>query len=242
MTHVVVGASTRIGRELTDALAARGDAVVVVSSDRRDLDALVADVGIRRPGSARVVPLAVDVAAGTAWLDELETITRPLGPLRALLFPVGSAVEGDDGSLPPGDVERLVHVNLTSVICAVQRFLPELRETHGTIVGFGSIAASRGRATNVVYAASKRALESFFESVRHRYGARLTVQLYVLGFMDSGARSPSIVPKGDPAALAARVVRDLERDVGVAYYPPWWRYIVLLLRWLPLSVFRRIRA
>ena len=37
----------------------------------------------------------------------------------------------------------------------------------------------------------------------------------------SGLHTP--IPKGDPERLSARVLQNLGRDVGVVYYPSFWR-------------------
>jgi short-subunit dehydrogenase len=80
------------------------------------------------------------------------------------------------------------------------------------------VAATRGRATNVVYSASKRALQTYFEGLRHAsVGTPVRVQFYVVGYLDTnlafGRRT--LLPRADPEGLAARVVRDLDRDVGI---------------------------
>ena len=59
---------------------------------------------------------------------------------------------------------------------------------------------------NVAYSAAKRALASFFESLRHACAdTGVAVQFYVLGYMDtelgrrtSGARSPRATPWPSP--------------------------------------------
>ena len=53
-----------------------------------------------------------------------------------------------------------------------------------------------GRSRNVAYSAAKRALASFFESLRHAFAdSGVVVQFYVLGYMDTelaaGIQSPT---------------------------------------------------
>ena len=155
-------------------------------------------------------------------------------------------MDDDDGTAPPESAERLAAVNFLCVEAVCSRLLPRLREQgRGVIAGFGSVAAARGRGRNVVYAASKRALESYFESLRHLGDARgLRVFFYVLGYMDTalafGKKLP--FPVADPAVVADRVVRDLRRGAGGArHLPGWWAPIGLVIRCLPWAVFRRMR-
>ena len=96
----------------------------------------------------------------------------------------------------------------------------------------------------MVYAASKRALQTWFEGLRQSCaGSSVRVSFYVLGFLDTslsfGRRTP--LPRADPARLAARVVRELHRE-GVWYHPRAFRLVSALLLLLPFSVFKRMRA
>jgi NAD(P)-dependent dehydrogenase (short-subunit alcohol dehydrogenase family) len=113
----------------------------------------------------------------------------------------------------------------------------------GVVVGFGSIAECRSRTRNAAYAAAKRALAAYLDSVRHRLapsGAR--VQYYVLGYIDTGAAfgHRTLLPKASPRAVAERVFRRVSRDCGRTYYPPYWRPVCLALRLLPFALFRRL--
>jgi short-subunit dehydrogenase len=241
-----MGASAGLGRALTRILASAGHDLVIASSDSRDLDAGAADLAIRH--GIRVEAVAGDLGAeGGAdrrHLDRLVAASEALGGVDGLLFPLGTVAPDDDGLLDGSSAAHLVQVNFLSVVGTVARFLPQLqRRPRSVIVGFGSVAAARGRRANVVYAAAKRALESFFESLRHRCaGSSVIVQFYVVGYLDTnlafGRRTP--LPRAKPERLAARVVRDLGKDVGVAYYPPYWRPLATALRHAPWPVLRRM--
>lgn len=243
MNYVIFGASAGLGRALAHRFAAHGHDLIVLSSDERDLSAVAADLSIRY--GVRVVALAVDVGAGDGYLDRLAAAADRYGGIDGLLFPLGAVSPEDDGSLDPQKVTWLTRVNFLSVVAAVARFLPTLRDRpHGVIVGFGSVAATRGRNANMVYAATKRALESFFESLRHAcVGSNVRVQFYVLGYLDTnlafGTSTP--FPRAHPDILSARVLRDLGRDIGVAYHPRFWRYVCALLRWIPWFLFKRVK-
>jgi len=241
--YAIIGASAGVGRALASAFAAAGHDLVLVSSDERDLKALTSDLAIRH--GVRVTAIAADVNDGDDYLDRVAAAVRTLGALDGMLFPLGTTDEGDDGRFDPGLVGALNRVNYEAVVSAATRFLPELRaRPRATLVAFGSVAAVRGRGRNVAYSAAKRALQGFFESLRHACaGSRVRVQFYVLGYMETEqARGlQSRIPKGDPLALGRRVCRDVHRDVGVVYYPAFWRLLAVGVRAVPWSVYKRMR-
>jgi len=244
VTYFVLGASAGLGRALARRLAAARHDLILVSSNERDVAAMAADLSVRH--GVRAVPIGADVGEGDVYLERVAEAARALGSLDGLLCPLGAVAEGDDGRLGPQQAAWLTRVNFLSVVSAVTRFLPALRgRPRAVIVGFGSVAAARGRGANMVYAATKRALESFFEGLRHLcVGSNVIVQFYVLGYLDTnlafGRRTP--LPKGDPDALSARVLRDLGRDIGVAYYPAFWRPVCAGLRRVPWFLVKLLKV
>lgn len=242
MTWIVVGASAGLGRALAARLAADRRALLLAASDGRDLDAIAADLAIRF--GVRVRTVAHD-AADPAGLAGALVQAVAADPVEGLLFPVGLSEDDDDGALPPDRAARLNAVNYLSVEAVCAAFLPRLiAQGSGTLAGFGSVAAARGRGRNVVYAASKRALESHFESLRHALEPRgIRVFFFVLGYMDTALAYGKTVPfpKADPAAVADAVVRAFAGSGGRRHLPGWWAAITFAVRALPWAVYKRMR-
>jgi short-subunit dehydrogenase len=243
LSHLILGASGGLGRELCYRFAAERNDLVIVASDDRDLKALKSDLELRF--DVRVISVATDVSEASGCADELHAAVAQLTPLRGLLFPIGAVLSRDAGTLDRESAERLMRVNFLSVVDTVALFLPSLLSSNGgTVVGFGSIAAARGRNGNAVYSASKRALESYFESLRHVCAkAGPIVQFYVVGYLDTSlsAGRTKLIPKASPRRLAARVARDLNRDIGRVYFPWYWRPVCSALRWTPWFLYKRMR-
>ena len=167
-----------------------------------------------------------------------------LPTISALLLPVGMSRSDDDGSLGPAAIGQLLAINLHAPIAVAHALLPALLESRAAIVGFGSIAGARGRSRNIVYAAAKRGLETFFESLRHRHlPTALRVQFYRLGFLRSnltfGMKLP--LPVAEPEAIARKVIAGLRKGSFDRYQPRWWGMIALIVRCLPWFAFRRMK-
>lgn len=240
---VVVGASAGLGRALAEQLAAGGRELLLVARDERDLKAIAADLRIRY--GAAVGFAAADASDPEALAD---AVAAAVGgrPVDGLLLPLGAVSEGDDGSLDPEAVARLFRVNLLGPMAVAGRLLPGMIERgRGLVAGFGSVAAVRGRSRNVAYAAAKRGLECYFESLRHLAGPRgVRVVLFRLGFVDTqlayGRRLA--LPKADPQRLARRIVSRLGREQGVVVLPRFWLPLVWLVRRLPWRLYSRVKS
>ena len=216
---------------------------MLVASDARDLEVLASDLRIRH--GVRAVTVALDL--GRASFDPAPVVhaAAELGGADALLLPIGWTADKDEVVADPNVAERLLRTNLVAVIALVTELLGELsRRPRAAVVGFGTVASVRGRGSNVVYAASKRALQTYFEGLRHACaGTSVRVSFYVLGYLDTslafGRRT--LLPRADPDRLAARVVSGLGRREGVVYYPAAWRVVAALLPLVPFALYKRLR-
>jgi short-subunit dehydrogenase len=240
VSALIFGGSAGLGRALARELASRKHDILLVARDSRDLEAEAAH--LRNVYGVSVEWMAVD--AGTPEAAQKLAGLTGLSSVRHIFFPIGMTHDGDDGLLPPMTASALVNANLTSIIMTISLLLPGLLAADsGNIVGIGSVAAIRGRSSNIVYAATKRGLESYFESLRHRTASsRIRVQFYRLGYVDTqmsyGKKLP--FPKIAPQKVVEIIVRNLGKDLGCLTIPSFWLAIGYAVRILPWRIYRRL--
>ena len=243
MTFLIVGASAGLGRALTERFAADKHPLAIVSSDLRDLRPLATDLALRHGTTLECV--AIDLADAHFPMDELDRVLSSLPPLRGMLFPAAAVAVDDEAGMPAFDPEMITRVNYLSICRLVTHCMPRMLHAESrVIVGFGSVAAERGRTRNAAYSAAKRALRSYFESLRHALADRgVTVQFYTLGYLDTSlaASTRTIVPKASPRRVADIVYRRRHVDFGHAFCPGFWRVICAVVRVVPWPIFRRLR-
>ena len=243
MNYLIIGASAGLGRALSKKLAAEGNHLILLATDERDLQAVASDLSIRF--HIRAESVAADVSVQTGFLEELGKAISRLGGLDGIFCPIGAVHQEDHIPFQTSAVHGINNVNYLSVVSIIYRFWDLLlQRSHKTvIVGFGSVASIRGRNHNVCYAAAKRALLSFFESLRHAaVSTNVLVQFYILGYLDTNQAfgKRTLLLRANPENLASRVYKDLRKDFGVVYYPGYWYLIHLILRIMPWSVFKRL--
>lgn len=219
-TAVVTGGSSGIGAAAAELLAERGCAVVVVGRDA----AALADVASRTGGLARTADLA-DADAADRVLGES-------GQVDLLVCNAGVGWAGRLSDMPPGDIERLVRVNLLAPTHLVRSALPAmLRRGRGHIVLVSSIAGSMGVAEEAVYSATKAGLNALAASVRHEVADRgVGVTVVVPGVVDTpffdrrGVPYQRRTPRPVSAATVARaMVRAVEKNRAEVFVPRWLR-------------------
>ncbi len=243
MTTLVFGASAGVGRALCRAFAARGERLVVISRDAVDLEAESAHCTLSY--GVPVDWLAVDASdsavVGTVLRDYLSHNDVHFDNL---MFPLGGAASDDRVDGPNEEIIRALNTNLISIMVSIGILLPRMTAGgRGNIVGFGSIAALRGRTSLAAYAAAKRGLESYFESLRHAVATRgIAVQFYRLGYVATQqSYGKKLLLPAIPADTVARyVLANLNRDIGLRSLPRYWSAVGLALRLLPWRVYRRL--
>lgn len=246
-TALITGASSGLGAEFADQLAARGADLVLVARDREALNETA--VRLRERYGVRVEVLTADL-----------TVSRQLAKVEARVAsterPVEVVVNNAGFGLPlafeRNDVDAEVqHLRLhveASLRLAHAALGPMLERGHGRIINVASIAAFMPRST---YGAVKAWLVSFSRWANVRYAPRgVTVTAVCPGFVHTNFHERLGLPPGDegiPGFLwldAPTVVREGLRDAahGKAISIPSVRYklIAVLLRLLPASISARI--
>ena len=245
MKAIIAGASAGLGRSLAEALGANGYDLLLIAGDVRDLQALAAH--LRLVCSVRVEVCAVRIDAVSAWLDPLRSAIQRFGPVDTLLLPIGLSRNDDDGSLALDALRDIFEANLIGIMAIVELVLPTMeRAGKGCIAGFGSIAAARGRSQNVAYAAAKRGLASYFQSLRHRLGGTgVAAQFFIIGYMSSQQSfgKKLLLPVATTEAVAARVLAAMRLKGPItAHLPSFWWAVEVMIRIVPWRIFNRMKA
>ncbi|HET8578622.1 MAG TPA: SDR family NAD(P)-dependent oxidoreductase [Methylomirabilota bacterium] len=244
MKVAFVGATRGMGRALARRMAARGDALCLLGRDPDELRASARDLEAR--GAAPPVTTAtLDLSLPAGFADALEQADRALGGFDTLVVTGGLFSPQDELATDPVRLERLLHVNFTGTAVLCQMGAEQLaRRGGGTICAFSSVAGDRARRSNYLYGASKAGLSAFLEGLGHAYaGRRVRVVCVKPGFVrtDMTAGLPEPPFTGEPDAVAATVLRAMDRGRPVVYAPSMWRGIMWVIRLLPRTAMRRLK-
>jgi short-subunit dehydrogenase len=106
-----------------------------------------------------------------------------------------------------------------------------------------SVAGDRGRKPVILYGATKAGLSRYLEGLDHKFRAQgLRVVTVKPGFVKTGMTAGLKPPPfaGEPQAVAKAIVRAIDKGTPVVYTPAIWRYVMLVIKFLPRAVMRRI--
>lgn len=243
-TALIVGGSSGIGAALVRTLVENGYCVAAVARREAILSQLCKEVNESAPNSVKALYYLHNVAdfEGTAAL--FQDITADLGGLELIIYAAGVQPPMAEDEYNFEKDSAMVNVNLLGAMAwlgpAAARFE---RAKSGHIVGISSIAADRGRRMNPAYNASKAGLDTYLEALRNRlsrYG--VTVTTIKPGFVDTrllenATRTMWVI---SPEEAAQNIYRSIERKKQTVYIPKRWRFVSLVIKYMPSVVFRRL--
>ena len=241
MNYLIVGASSGLGRDLAYKFAQNSNNLILVSRDERDLKALKNDIEVKF--KSKVDVHSVDCSSYDEVNNFISSNLDVFKNLDGALFPIGMISDDDTVKNKISETNKLIQANYGIVSHLVSELFEIFEQkNNGVIVGFGSISAYLGREVNTTYAASKRALESMFESLAITSNKNeIKIQFYVLGYLESNMTfgRKLILPKGSTKKLANIVFKNLEKKYKKIYFPFWWSFISYILKILPFVLIKQ---
>lgn len=240
---LIVGATSAIAVAAARRWAAQGAALYLLARNPERLAAIAQDLKVR--GAAEV---------GTGLLDgnDLDAHEAALAGARAALGGIDVALiaygtlpdQGECSNSVPNTLAAFA-TNGTSTIALMTRLAGVFEaQGEGTLAVISSVAGDRGRASNAVYGAAKAAVTTYASALRQRLGRHgVNVLTIKPGFVDTPMTRH--LAKGalwaKPDAVAAGIVRAVERRRSVVYLPAFWWPVMTAIKALPEFVFRRLK-
>ena len=239
---LVLGATSGIAEACCRLWADRGDSLYLVARNADRLAAVAADMRTRGASYIDVAVVDLDETAGHA--EMLAHAINSLGGLDVAFVALG--VLGDQATAERsfGEAQKILHTNFTapaSLLTWLGNYCAQRRS--GTLAVLSSVAGERGRKSNYVYGSSKAGLTAFVDGMRNRIdreGVRvMTIKPGpVKTSMTEGMKGNGKF--ADVDAVAATLVKAIDRGADVVYVPGMWRVIMAVIRAVPDRVFKKL--
>ncbi len=238
---LLVGGSSEIGLAILRRLPRTDSAVVCLAGpDRPDMERAAA--ALRSEGIARVEIVDFDACApgdhagavDAAFADEPDVVIVATGYL------------GDQqvAERDPEAATRIVDINFRGLVPMLVGVGQRLRaQGHGTLVVMSTVAGERPRLANYTYGAAKAGLDAFARGLAASlHGSGVQVLVVRPGFVRTRmtAHLKPAPLATTPDKVADAVAAAIERGARIIWVPGALRWLMLVLRHLPESVFRRL--
>ncbi|HZO21736.1 MAG TPA: SDR family oxidoreductase [Steroidobacteraceae bacterium] len=241
---VIVGATSGIAQAVGRCYAARGSRLFLAARNPQRLEAVAADLRARGAGAVDIFIMDAEDAAQIQAMEQ--SAWAALGKVDVALIAYGSLPDQARAAVDSTYLVREWRVNAESVLLCLAGLAQRFQSQGGGIIAVvGSVAGDRGRPGNYLYGAAKSAVHAFSSGLRAQLWAqRVHVLTIKPGFVATSMTAHLNLPRlltAEPAAVARRIVRAIDRRWDVCYVPGFWRLIMTVIRLLPETIFKRLK-
>lgn len=239
---LVFGATSTIAQAYIDRVVTRCEKIVLVGRDAEKLQH-VAD-HVSSLSNASVSTLVADLANVAEHHALVSSAAEILDEIDCALISYGQLTDQSRCVSEPLYALDQFHLNGTSTISLSLHLSKQLsQQGSGTLAVIGSVAGDRGRKSNYCYGAAKSAVDSFLSGLRaEMHGHNVHVLTVKPGFVDTPMTRK--FKKGLLWRSAATVATDIDSAIrkqkSVVYSPWFWRPVMLVIKWLPEVIFKRL--
>jgi decaprenylphospho-beta-D-erythro-pentofuranosid-2-ulose 2-reductase len=241
---LIIGATSGIAEALARRFAIKGANLFLVGRSAERLSIISSDLYAR--GALNVKKLEMDTNNTNLITNMADNAWASMGSIDLALIAHGTLpdqIRSEEDILYAIDEFK---TNAESVIaCMIALAIRFEVQGSGVIAVIGSVAGDRGRPGNYLYGSAKAAVETFSSGLRARlFKKGVHVLLVKPGFvatsMTSGLEFPKFL-KASPEKVAIDIQRAIYNRKDVLYTPWFWSFIMLIIRWIPMAIFNRLK-
>ena len=240
-TVLILGASSDIAVAMAAKFASGGYDIQLAARNVSRLVPLQSDLTIRYGISCSVHEFdAMDFNGHAAFFNTL--LPRP--DITICVF--GLLGDQQRALSDWSECEKILHVNYTgaiSILNVVADYYVTQRK--GLIAGVSSVAGERGRQSNYLYGSAKAGFTAYLSGLRNRlFHHNVHVLTIKPGFVytrmtEGMSLSPLLT--ATPGKVAGNVYKAILKKKNVIYVKGCWRWIMLIIKTIPESLFKKLK-
>lgn len=203
-TVLITGGSSGLGKALAIKLANQNANIALMSRNISQLEETAL--------SFKNSPLLIqgDVSSESDCQKAIEQVVRHYGGLDHLVLNAGISMWSNFADLPDlSSIQQLIQTNYIGAVNCTYHALPHLKNANGMITVISSVQGKIGVPKHTGYAASKHALEGFFNSLRLELDNKIAILMVSPGWIagtELKKRSLGKRPENIPAIVKKEAV------------------------------------
>lgn len=239
-TILILGGNSDVGRSLAKDFAKLGSNLILTTRELGKLDSFCSDLEIRN-----------DISCSSAFFDVLdfnshEAFYQNLKTTPDIVIScIGYLNNNKNSEQNFEEALKSIQTNFTGLV-QILNIISNDFETRksGVIVGISSVAGDKGRASNYIYGSSKAAFTSYLSGLRGRLSSSgvlvITVKPgYIKTKMTSHLKLPNILTSS-PDKVSKDIINAIRKKKSIIYTMWLWRWIMLIVKAIPSSFFRKV--
>ena len=243
---IIIGATSAISQAVAKQLLTEDVCFHLVARNKDKLDIVANDLVAR--GCSNTICYYLDFNELSEHKQIVEKISKNVNVIDILFVCYGVMYSQQDCEVDVIKAVEQVHSNYTTTVSLLVLFSQLMskqstEQDNRTIAVVSSVAGDRGRKSNYIYGSAKAGLTTFLEGLRYKlYDKGINVLTIKPGFVDSPMTAD--IDKGALWAstdqVAKYIVKGIEKKKSVIYVPPFWFFIMTIIKMIPAFIFRKL--
>jgi len=239
---IVAGATSAIAEATCRLFAKQGDRLYLIGRRENELKNISADLKIR--GADRVDYQVLDLSQSDEHQQLLGNAELAMEGVDMLFVAYGTLPDQHACEESFKLALQEFNTNCVSVLSLVIRTANLFqKQKNGHIVVITSVAGDRGRKSNYLYGTAKGAVSIFLQGLRNRlYNSGVYVLTVKPGFVDTPMTKD--FTKGmlwaSPQTVASKINKAINNKSDILYVPWYWQVILLVIKLIPETLFKRM--
>jgi decaprenylphospho-beta-D-erythro-pentofuranosid-2-ulose 2-reductase len=237
---LVLGATSGIAEACCRLWSDRGDKLFLVARSGEKLAAVAADMRTR--GAASVDTSVADLDQTELHPPLLAHAINSLEGLDIVFLALGVLGDAKESQHDFAEASRILQTNFVSAVSLLTWLANYCEQRHhGTLAVLSSVAGDRGRKSNYVYGSSKAGLSAFVDGLRNRIDREGVRVMTIKPGPVKTAMTEGMKGKfADVDAVAATLVKAIDKGTDVVYVPGIWRIIMGVIKVIPEFIFKKL--
>jgi len=158
----------------------------------------------------------------------------------------GYLVENNESFTNFNEAEKVIDTNFKGAVSILNIIAKDFQEKkQGTIIGISSVAADRGRASNLIYGAAKAGFDAYLSGLRNLMqpsGVKvITIKPgFVATKMIAKHPTPSVLT-ATADETAKKIYSAYKNNRNIVYSNFKWRLIMLVIQSIPERIFKKLK-
>ena len=239
---LIIGATSAIAEHCARIWAARGDALHLVARNEQHVQVIASDLKVR--GASEVTTYVTDLNDMDKHEELLNVADHALEGIDIVLVAHGTLSNQKSSELSVHETLAEIQTNALSTISLLTLIANRFEaKKSGDICVISSVAGDRGRASNYIYGSAKAMVTAFTSGLRQRlHKSNVSVVTIKPGFVDTPMTAG--FKKGlmwaRPTEVATLIVKSIENKKAEVYTPKFWRMIMIMIKSIPNTFFKRL--
>ncbi len=241
---VLFGGTSEIGQAVLHKIVQPGIAHLVMVSRDIDTAETLSDEFVEKFEDISIHHVRYDAENSMTMCPIVDDICAEIGDLDIVVIAQGLLQENRDYYSEPMALVPVADVNFTSTMVLMYAVAAQMKKQgYGKIVLLSSVAGERVRKGNPVYGATKAGIDGFALALDHELaGSGASILVVRPGFvttkMTQGMKKAPF--STDAESVANVVARGIDGDKKVVWAPGILQWMFLVLKNLPLAIWRRL--